>query len=164
MTRFMSSVWQLQMSCYVTPSLTEGRLCNLLVQLLLGLARSVTLGSKSRKTHDHVLLSHFRFLNPGGLGTAWPRYAPEHWVGFSSPLTNGWLLCSWSYVTDDQSASFASCRAPIWSLRPDVYYCWTFVSFLMWDALSDERTGTIVSVTTFLMKPVIHFNHNSLSS
>jgi hypothetical protein len=30
------------------------------VQLLLGLARAVTLGSKSRRTHDHILLSHLR--------------------------------------------------------------------------------------------------------
>jgi hypothetical protein len=31
--------------CYfVAPSLTRGRVCNLLVQLLLGLARAVTLG------------------------------------------------------------------------------------------------------------------------
>jgi hypothetical protein len=34
-------------SYFVAPSLTRGRVCNLLVQLLLGLARAVTLGSKS---------------------------------------------------------------------------------------------------------------------
>jgi hypothetical protein len=32
------------------PSLTRGRVCNFLVQLLLGLARAVTLGTKSRRT------------------------------------------------------------------------------------------------------------------
>jgi hypothetical protein len=51
-----------------TPSLTRGRVCNLLVQLLLGLARAVTLGSKSRRTHDHILLSHLRLLQPLGPG------------------------------------------------------------------------------------------------
>jgi hypothetical protein len=29
----------------------------------------------------------------------------------------------------------------IWGLRPDLYYCQTVVGLLMWDALSDERTG-----------------------
>jgi hypothetical protein len=32
------------------PSLTRGWVCNLLIQLLLGLARALTLGSKSRRT------------------------------------------------------------------------------------------------------------------
>jgi hypothetical protein len=36
--------------------------------LLLGLARAVTLGSKSRRTHDHILLSHLRLPQPGGPG------------------------------------------------------------------------------------------------
>jgi hypothetical protein len=44
----------------VSPSLTRGRVCNLLVQLFLGLARAVTLGSKSRRTHGHILLSQLR--------------------------------------------------------------------------------------------------------
>jgi hypothetical protein len=45
------------------------------VELLLGLAREVTLGSKSRRTHDHILLSHLRLLQPGGPG---PRiYIPQ---------------------------------------------------------------------------------------
>jgi hypothetical protein len=34
-----------------TPSLTRGWVCNLFVQLLLGLARAVTLGSNSYRTH-----------------------------------------------------------------------------------------------------------------
>jgi hypothetical protein len=44
----------------LSPSLTKGWVCNLLVQLLLGLARAVALGSKIRRTHDHMLLSHLR--------------------------------------------------------------------------------------------------------
>jgi hypothetical protein len=59
--------------CYfVAPSLTRWRVCNLLVQLLLSLARAVTLGSKSRRTHGHILLSYFRLPQPGGPG---PRYS-----------------------------------------------------------------------------------------
>jgi hypothetical protein len=55
--------------CYfVAPSLTRRRVCNLLVQLLLGLARAVTLGSKSRTTHGHILLSYLTLPQPGGPG------------------------------------------------------------------------------------------------
>jgi hypothetical protein len=50
----------------VVPSLTRGRVCNVLVQLLLGLARAVTLGSKSRRTQDHILLSHLRLPQEQG--------------------------------------------------------------------------------------------------
>jgi hypothetical protein len=38
-----------------TPSLTRGRVCSF--QLLLGLASAVVLGSKSRRTHDYILVS-----------------------------------------------------------------------------------------------------------
>jgi hypothetical protein len=56
--------------CYfVAPSLTRGRVCNLLVQLLLDLARAATLGSKFRRTHGHILLSHLRLPQPGGPGS-----------------------------------------------------------------------------------------------
>jgi hypothetical protein len=49
---------------------------------------------------------------------------------------------SQSYVTTDgQSASLSWSKAPIWGLRPDLYYCLTVTGFLMSAALSDERTG-----------------------
>jgi hypothetical protein len=38
--------------------------------LFLGLARAVTLGFKSRRTHDHILLSHLWLPQPGGPGHA----------------------------------------------------------------------------------------------
>jgi hypothetical protein len=84
-------------SCWGTPSLTRGRVCNLLIQF------AVTLWSKSRRTHDHILLSHLRpyvtlsyeapltwrarspYLYPPGTG--WSSYTPRHWVPFLSPLT-----------------------------------------------------------------------------
>jgi hypothetical protein len=52
--------------CYfLSPSLTRGRVCNLL--LLQGLASAVPLGSESRGTRDHILLSQFmRLLQSGG--------------------------------------------------------------------------------------------------
>jgi hypothetical protein len=47
-----------------------------------------------------------------------------------------------SYVTTDgQSASLSWNKAPIWGLRPDPSYCQTVAGLLMWDTVSDERTG-----------------------
>jgi hypothetical protein len=91
----MNSVWQLRISWCRVPSLTRGRICNLLVKLLLSLARAVTLGSMSRRTHGHILLSHLRLPQPGGPGPCiyfpqeqgGPVIPPRHWVPFSSPLT-----------------------------------------------------------------------------
>jgi hypothetical protein len=94
MTRFLLSLWRLRVSWYGAPSLTRGWLCNLHVQLLLCLARVVTLGSKSRRTHGHILLSHLRLPQPGGPGPVFisPRNRvvqlyPGNWVPFLSPLT-----------------------------------------------------------------------------
>jgi hypothetical protein len=80
------SYWQLRISWCEAPSLTRGYVCNLLVQLLLGLVRAVTLGSEFHRTHDHIP-SHLRpptwrarspYLYPPGTG--WPCYTPGHWV------------------------------------------------------------------------------------
>jgi hypothetical protein len=60
---------QLRLCYFVAPSLTRGRVCKLPVQLLLGLARAVTLGSKSRRTDGHILLSHLRLPQPGRSGS-----------------------------------------------------------------------------------------------
>jgi hypothetical protein len=56
------TVGHLRSSCCGAPSLTRGRVCNFLVQF------AVTLGSKSRRTHNYILLSHSRLPQPGGLG------------------------------------------------------------------------------------------------
>jgi hypothetical protein len=63
---------------------------------------------------------------------------------YSTPPPQGHSdeLQSQIYVTtDDQSASLSWNKAPMWRLRPDLYYCHTFTGLLMWGALSDERTG-----------------------
>jgi hypothetical protein len=58
---------QLWVCYFVVPSLTRGRVYNLL--LLLVLASAALLGSKFRRTQDHILLSQFlRLLQPGGPG------------------------------------------------------------------------------------------------
>jgi hypothetical protein len=49
------TVWQLRVCSCGALSLTRGRVCHL--QLLVGLASAVILGSGSRGTRDHILLS-----------------------------------------------------------------------------------------------------------
>jgi hypothetical protein len=75
MTRFLFSVCQSWVSWCMTPSLTRGWACN----LLLGFARALTVGFKSPRTRDHILLSHL--LSQPGV------YITGRWVLFSSPLT-----------------------------------------------------------------------------
>jgi hypothetical protein len=76
-------------------SLTRGWVCNLLVPLLLDLARATTLGSKSRRTRT---IFYFSFETPpswrtrsrylGPPGTEWPSYTSGHWVSFSALLND----------------------------------------------------------------------------
>jgi hypothetical protein len=41
-------------------------------------------------------------------------------------------------TTGGLSASLSWNKAPIWGLRPDLYYCQTLAGLLKWGALSDE--------------------------
>jgi hypothetical protein len=80
---------QLRVCYFVAPSLTRGRVCILL--LLLVLASAVSLRFKSHGTQDHILFFQFLRLpqpgEPGPPGRGWPRYTPRYWVPFPSPLT-----------------------------------------------------------------------------
>jgi hypothetical protein len=59
-------------------------------------------------------------------------------------------------MTDGQSASLSWYKAPMWGLRPDVYFCQTVAGLLIWGALSDERTGlSFARVTASSNKPVV---------
>jgi hypothetical protein len=59
-------------------------------------------------------------------------------------------------TTDGQWASLFWNKAPIWSLRPDLYYCLAVASLLMCGALSDERTGlSFARVTVSSSKSVV---------
>jgi hypothetical protein len=52
-----------------------------------------------------------------------------------------------SYVTTDgQSVSLSWNKAPIWSLRPDFYYCQTVAGLLVLVTVFDERTGLVFTV------------------
>jgi hypothetical protein len=87
---------------FVAPSLTRGRVCNLL--LLLVLASSVPLGSESHGTQDYILLSQFsRLHQPGEPG---PRiYISQEQSGPVIPPGTGFPFCRflrlagllWSY-------------------------------------------------------------------
>jgi hypothetical protein len=75
--------------CYfVAPSLTRGRVCNLLLLLVLA-------SSDPRDSRPHFIVPILEtpptwrvrspYLYPPGTG--WPSYTPRHWVSFPSPLT-----------------------------------------------------------------------------
>jgi hypothetical protein len=138
------------LSWFGAPSLTRGMVSNLLVQLLLGLARAVTLGSTFRRTHDDILLSHLRlptwrvrslYLYPPG--TRLPSYTPGHWVPFcrllrlvglrwrySNPASTRVMQSqsqSQSYITtDSQSVSMSWCRAQSGTLTRDLFFFWIY--------------------------------------
>jgi hypothetical protein len=87
---FLSDNW---VGWFGSPSLTRGWVCNLLVQLLVGLARAVNPGSKSHRTQI-IFYSHLRLPQPGGPGShiyipqeQGGPVTPGHWVPFLSPLT-----------------------------------------------------------------------------
>jgi hypothetical protein len=91
MTWFLFSVWQLWVSWYGAPFLTRGWVCNLLVQLLLGLARTATLGSKFSRTQDHILQFHMRLPQPEGPGPC--IYIPYEQGGPVIPPGTGFPFC-----------------------------------------------------------------------
>jgi hypothetical protein len=78
---------QLQDCYFVAPSLVRGQ-----VQLLLVLVRAVTLGSKSRRTHSQVLLSHLRPCDPSSPLTTRRDYGG----GILPASTRGGEVWSWS--------------------------------------------------------------------
>jgi hypothetical protein len=71
------------------------------------------------------------------------------WSSLPRQMMSERLICkvdstteSESYVmTDGQPASLSWNKAPIWGLRPDLYYCLTVAGLSFWGALFDERTG-----------------------
>jgi hypothetical protein len=82
---------QLWFCYFVAPSLMREQVCNLLVQVLLGLARAVTLGSKSCRTHGHILRSHLRLPQLRGPG---PHiYIPWEQGGPVIPPGTGFPFC-----------------------------------------------------------------------
>jgi hypothetical protein len=59
-----------------------------------------------------------------------------------------------------KSASLSWNKAPIWGLRPDLYYCQAVASLLRWGALSDERTGLSFARLSAVWTGIwIHFSY-----
>jgi hypothetical protein len=84
---FLLEIFFRQFPVYpVAPSLTRGRVCNLM--LLLVLASTVPLGSDSDATQDHILLSQFlRLPKPGGPDLS--IYIPQEQGGPDIPPGTG---------------------------------------------------------------------------
>jgi hypothetical protein len=79
------TVGHLRSSCCGAPFLTRGRVCNLLAQF------AVTLQSKSRRTHDHILLSDVRLPQPGEPGPC--IHIPQVHGDPVIPPGTGFLFC-----------------------------------------------------------------------
>jgi hypothetical protein len=73
--------------------------------MILGLARAVTLGSKSRRNHDHILLSRLRILQPGGPGPVF--ISPRNRVAQLYPRALGSLSVA-SYDSQGYGADILS--------------------------------------------------------
>jgi hypothetical protein len=73
-----------------------------------------------------------------------------------SSLAQSYLPSSSSscVTTDCHSASSSWCQASICGPRPDFYYCRTFVVFMLWGALPDERAGLWFTRTIHCHSPV----------
>jgi hypothetical protein len=89
------------------------------------------------KASQSVFTSRFLVTDPNNI-LCWCQYRPTN----IPQLTH---CQSQSYVTTDgQSASLSWNKAPIWGLRPDLYYCLTVAGLLTWGALSDERKVSVI--------------------
>jgi hypothetical protein len=107
------SLKQFRVCYFVAPSLTRGRICNLL--LLLVLASAVP-----RDSRPYFIVpildtpptwrARSPYLYPPGTG--WASYTPGHWVYINQSQSQSHIM------TDSQSASLSWCQAPIWDPRP----------------------------------------------
>jgi hypothetical protein len=70
---------------------------------------------------------------------------------------SGWTECqsrSQSYVTtDDQSASLSWNKAPIWGLRPELYYCQTVAGLLIPELESELLYNWRFTAYQFVLEP-----------
>jgi hypothetical protein len=93
------TVGHLWSSCCGAPSLTRGRVCNLLAQF------AVTLGLTSQRPYD-ILLSHLRLLQPGGPG---PNiYIPQEKGGQVIPPGTGFPFVA-SYDSQGYGGGILTC-------------------------------------------------------
>jgi hypothetical protein len=85
---------QLRVCYFVAPSLTRGRVCNLLYNCFWALPEQSLMGWSPSELRPYFTVSfetpptwraRSPYLYPPGTG--WPSYTPGHWVPFLSPLT-----------------------------------------------------------------------------
>jgi hypothetical protein len=126
-------------SYFGAPSLTRGRVCNLVVQF------TVPLRPKSKKTCGHILLFHWRLLDSISIASC---DSQGYGGGILARLQTRASLPqsqSQSYLTTDVSRPVCPCVRP--SSRPVTKFflpsnfLYTFAGLLFCGALSDKRTG-----------------------
>jgi hypothetical protein len=110
---------QLRVCYFVAPSLTKGRVRNLL--LLLVLASAVP-----RDSRPHFIVpiletlptwrarSPYLYLSE----TGWPRYTPGQWVSFPSPLTTRRATVEVFYPVSTQATTITSQWQPRYTCTP----------------------------------------------
>jgi hypothetical protein len=118
MNLYLNSYSLLLFSNYITNSLTWGWVCNLVVQLILGLARAVTLGSKSRRTQDHILFSFDTTIIHITQEEGGPNIYPDNGVPFRLPARI--LRLRWRNSNKTHHISFAFLSVRWFILRPTV--------------------------------------------
>jgi hypothetical protein len=133
--QILVAVRQLRVCWCGASSLTREWVCRL--QLLLVLASAVILGSESRGTHDHILLSQI-WDSPNLEGLVPVFISPRNRVALLYPQTLGSLFVSshdsqgygWSIRTRLHAAKIPNIsRVALYSLRTDhaqktQFYCW----------------------------------------
>jgi hypothetical protein len=98
------------------------------VQLLLGLARAVTLGSHSRRTHNHILLSLIRLPQSGGPGSH--ISIPQEQGGPIIPPGTG-LWGSWHHISVYMSVCSPLFSFLMGSVSYQIIVCHNFVIIII---------------------------------
>jgi hypothetical protein len=133
---YVITIRQLWVSWRRALSQTRERICRL--QMLLVLASAVILEFESLGISDHIILSQIRSRLPFSSPPTTRRVTLEVF----DPASTRHPCRVDSFATiDGPSVSLSWNKAPIWSLRPDLYCCQTVADLLIRGALSDERMG-----------------------
>jgi hypothetical protein len=155
---------QLWLWYFVAPSLTRGRVCNLLLNCFWVLPEQAVLSWSPAELTVHILLSHpgqsqsqsyfatdsqsvrrARFPYLYTPGTGWPSYIPGHWVPFLSPLTTRGDYGG-SILTRLHTGWLLDLLTYVLILRTEVSVHMAYCSFLERNALSQLPSETLVLV------------------
>jgi hypothetical protein len=141
---FFFQYWQLQVSWCVASSLMRRWICKLLVQMLLGCARAVTLGTKSRRSHCHILLSHLRLPQPEVQG--FRIYIPQEQGCPVIPLGLGFTRTFKFKLYYDRPSvgQFVLVSGPLWGPWPDFkIFVWKLLSSCRVPSLTRGRVSNL---------------------